>query len=284
MKILFKIIIYTFLLSYVSGCSTFSDKIDLAGIIDSTENWLFKEGDSKDEEASEIITDETVLENEEEEVFPDISEIPQERQEYDELEKEFFETEKSVKENSGNSTEEKIENNEILALDNDKISTVEENNIFAVSSIPKNIRLKLVKLLIESDPPVDNNMPVISEDIVVNEIGTKVAIIQFPDDSVIPDESASNVINELVNNHKSKKIKLVGHASRTGSNTTNGKRYNMEISYSRAETIKKILIKKGFPPENIKTSGKGDLEPLEGEAVQYGEAVNRRVEIFFISK
>lgn len=284
MKILFKIIIYTFLLSYVSGCSTFSDKIDLAGIIDSTENWLFKEGDSKDEEASEIITAEPVLENEEEEVFPDITEIPQERQEYDELEKEFFETEKSVKEISGDSKEEKIENNEILALDNDKISTVEENNIFAVSSIPKNIRLKLVKLLIESDPPIDNNMPVISEDIAVNEIGTKVAIIQFPDDSVIPDESASNVINELVNNHKSKKIRLVGHASRTGSDTTNGKRYNMEISYSRAETIKKILIKKGFPPENIKTSGKGDLEPLEEEAVQYGEAVNRRVEIFFISK
>ena len=283
MKILFKIIIYTFLLSYVSGCSTFSDKIDLAGIIDSTENWLFKEGDSKGEEVSDIITAETVLEKEEE-VFPDISEIPQERQEYDELEKEFFETEKSVKENSGDFTEEKIANDEILALDNDKIATVEENNIFAVSSIPKNIRLKLVKLLIESDPPVDNNMPVISEDIAVNEIGTKVAIIQFPDDSVTPDESASNVINELVNNHKSKKIKLVGHASRTGSNTTNGKRYNMEISYSRAETIKKILIKKGFPPENIKTSGKGDLEPLEDEAVQYGEAVNRRVEIFFISK
>ena len=87
-----------------------------------------------------------------------------------------------------------------------------------------------------------------------------------------------------MNSHKSKKIRLVGHASRTGSNTTNGKRYNMEISYSRAETIKKILIKKGFPPENIKTSGKGDLEPLEEEAVQYGEAVNRRVEIFFISK
>ena len=161
MKISFKIIIYTFLLFYVSGCSTFSDKIDLAGIIDSTENWLFKEGDSKDEEASDIITEEPVLENEEEEVFPDISEIPQERQEYDELEKEFFETEKSVKENSGDFTEEKIENDEILALDNDKISTVEENNIFAVSSIPKNIRLKLVKLLIESDPPVDNNMPVI---------------------------------------------------------------------------------------------------------------------------
>jgi flagellar motor protein MotB len=32
------------------------------------------------------------------------------------------------------------------------------------------------------------------------------------------------------------------------------------------------------------TSGKGDLEPLKNESEIYGEAVNRRVEIFFISK
>ena len=58
----------------------------------------------------------------------------------------------------------------------------------------------------------------------------------------------------------------------------------MEISIARADTIKNIFINKGFPANRITTSGKGDLEPLQNESEIYGEAVNRRVEIFFISK
>jgi len=58
----------------------------------------------------------------------------------------------------------------------------------------------------------------------------------------------------------------------------------MEISIARADAIKKIFINKGFPDNRILTSGKGDLEPLQNESEIYGEAINRRVEIFFISK
>ena len=58
----------------------------------------------------------------------------------------------------------------------------------------------------------------------------------------------------------------------------------MEISIARADTIKNIFINKGFPANRLITSGKGDLEPLQNESEIYGEAANRRVEIFFISK
>ena len=80
-----------------------------------------------------------------------------------------------------------------------------------------------------------------------------------------------------------KKIKLVGHSSKLGSDTVSGKRRNMEMSISRAQTIKNMLIKKGFDAGIISIIGKGDLEPLQDDTKKYGEAVNRRVEIFFIS-
>ena len=70
---------------------------------------------------------------------------------------------------------------------------------------------------------------------------TKIAIIQFPNNSVSPDDSANEVLNKIVNKYKGSKLKLVGHASKTGSNSINGKRINMEISFSRAEKIKEIL-------------------------------------------
>ena len=44
-----------------------------------------------------------------------------------------------------------------------------------------------------------------------------------------------------------------------------------------------MLINKGFDGLNIEVLGKGDLEPLKAEAEEFGEAVNRRVEVFFIS-
>ena len=57
----------------------------------------------------------------------------------------------------------------------------------------------------------------------------------------------------------------------------------MEISISRAQTIKNMLINKGYDGNKINVTGKGDLEPLLEESKKFGEAVNRRVEVYFIS-
>ena len=112
---------------------------------------------------------------------------------------------------------------------------------------------------------------------------TKVAIIQFPDNAIIPDNSADKVLEEISNFKGEKKLRLIGHASKTGSETVEGKRINMEISITRAQTIKNMLINKGFDGNNIEVFGKGDLEPLQEESEDFGEAANRRVEVFFIS-
>ena len=273
-----------FLITFTGvGCSSFSDKLDIAGVIDSTENWLFGE-----ESNTEAGTEETgeISKNEEvdlEEVFPDIADIPQDRPDFEELDQNFFQENELTKTKNSSVPEEDniLINKEKESLEN---LSAEKKNILAVLKIRENIRLNIVKLLINSDPLVDNTTALIKKKEII-ETGEKKAIIQFPENSFIPDQSSYEVIEEVIKIIGiDKDIKLIGHASRSGNDTTIGKRKNMEISIARADAIKKIFINKGFPDNRILTSGKGDLEPLQNESEIYGEAINRRVEIFFISK
>ncbi len=268
----------------MTGCSSITESLDISSIIDKTESWLFDYDEEKKKKSENELNDENsenTLEREEE-VFPDINDIPQEKPEFDQIDEEFFANDKDevediliVEENNS------VRNNEIAtASENSSLS--KNKNVQAISMVRENIRRKLSKLFFASDPPVNRNVNTINND--KNEkSGEKIAIIQFPNNSVIPDDSADLVLNEISKIKTSKKIKLVGHASKIGSDTISGKRRNMEISIARAQTIKNILVKKGFDEDKIVVTGKGDLEPLQGDTEKYGEAANRRVEIFFIS-
>ena len=279
---LFLIILSFFMIS----CSTMNDW-DVSKIIDKTERWLFEEEDNSDEKEVNIdeFNDKEVTEKkvEVEEVFPDINDVPQIKPEFEEIDENFFESESKeseINEPDNNN----VEVSQINQKDNIKIEDeLKKKNIFAVLEVRKNIRFKLAKMLLASDPPVDEQQPIIIESSSNDNIKiTKVAIIQFPNNSIIPDNSADKVLEQIVK-FKDKKLRLVGHSSKTGSETIEGKRINMEISISRAQTIKNMLINKGFDGNNIEVLGKGDLEPLKEEAEEFGEAVNRRVEVFFIS-
>ena len=279
---LFLIILSLFMIS----CSTMNDW-DVSKIIDKTERWLFDEENNSDEKEVNIdkfnnkeVTEKKV---EVEEVFPDINDVPQIKPEFEEIDENFFESESKeseINEPDNNN----VEVSQINQKDNIKIEDeLKKKNIFAVLEVRKNIRFKLAKMLLDSDPPVDEQQPLIIESSSNDNIKiSKVAIIQFPNNSIIPDNSADKVLEQIVK-FKDKKLRLVGHSSKTGSETIEGKRINMEISISRAQTIKNMLINKGFDGNNIDVLGKGDLEPLKEEAEEFGEAVNRRVEVFFIS-
>ena len=218
-----------------------------------------------------------------EEVFPDINDVPQIKPEFEEIDENFFESE-SNETQSSEADDDNVQVSQINKKDNIKIENQLKNkNISAVLEVRNNIRFKLAEMLLASDPPVDEEQPIIDSSLTDNIKITKVAIIQFPDNSVIPDNNADEVLNEIVKFKDEKKIRLVGHASKTGSETVEGKRINMEISISRAQTIKNMLINKGFDGNSIEVFGKGDLEPLQEESEEFGEAVNRRVEVFFIS-
>ena len=279
---IFSIILSLFMIS----CSTMNDW-DVSKIIDKTERWLFDEEDNSDEKEVNIdeFNDKEVTEKkvEVEEVFPDINDVPQIKPEFEEIDENFFESESKESE-SNEPNNNNVEVSQINQKDNIKIEDeLKKKNIFAVLEVRKNIRFKLAKMLLASDPPVDEQQPIIIESSSADNIKiTKVAIIQFPNNSIIPDNSADKVLEQIVK-FKDKKLRLVGHSSKTGNETIEGKRINMEISISRAQTIKNMLINKGFDGNNIDVLGKGDLEPLKEEAEEFGEAVNRRVEVFFIS-
>ena len=269
------------------SCSTMNDW-DVSKIIDKTERWLFDDiEDNSDEKQVNIdefngkeLTKEIV---EVEEVFPDINDVPQIKPEFQEIDENFFDSE--MKEIQSNEVDDNnVEVSQTNQEDNiKKENRLKEKNISAVLEVRKNIKFKLAKMFLDSDPPVDEQKPIVdissTDDIKV----TKVAIVQFRDNSIIPDNSADKVLEEIVKFKGEKKLRLVGHSSKTGSETIEGKRINMEISISRANTIKNMLINKGFDGKNIEVFGKGDLEPLKKEAEEFGEAVNRRVEVFFIS-
>ncbi len=275
-----------FLSFFVVSCSTVNDW-DVSKIIDKTERWLFDVEDNSEEKEVSLdeFNDKEFAEErvEVEEVFPDINDVPQIKPEFEEIDEDFFESEKKEIEGS-DADDNNVEVSQINQKDNiKKENGLKKKNIAAVLEVRKNIRFKLAKMFLDSDPPVDKQQPIIDISSSENIKITKVAIIQFPDNAIIPDSSADKVLEEIVKFKGERKLRLVGHASKTGSETVEGKRINMEISISRAQTIKNMLINKGFESNNIEVFGKGDLEPLQEEAEEFGEAVNRRVEVFFIS-
>lgn len=56
-------------------------------------------------------------------------------------------------------------------------------------------------------------------------------------------------------------IAVVGHADRIGKEA-----YNQKLSERRAEAVKAYLVRKGIPAEKIQTEGRGEAEPVTGDA------------------
>ena len=145
-------VLYFFLLISLNSCSTISETIDLAGIVDKTEDLFFgKEDETKDSNTENTDVNEVELSNED---IPDISEIPIEQPEFADLEKDFFDGEDSMPQKSQRDleidTEEKVIKNASLDAD-------EANNIIIISKIAENVRMRVKKLLLNSNPPTKND-------------------------------------------------------------------------------------------------------------------------------
>lgn len=270
----------------INGCSTISETIDLAGIVDKTEDLFFGNDEEKDVE-EETNKQETKEDDITEEDIPDITDIPTERPEFSDIEKDFFEGEKDI-EIEEVYQDKKVTTEQEVVKTSSKI-TLEEKNLQIISKIPENVRMRVRLLMYSSDPPTGNNAKAISyetknNDNVSYREDDKIAVFYFPNNSVTPDLKAQSVIGELVNIYKDNLLILVGHASALGSDNPGGKKINMNLSFSRAETIKNMLINKGFPLDSITVLAKGDLEPVinpNGESV---DSESRRVEVFLSSK
>jgi OOP family OmpA-OmpF porin len=69
-------------------------------------------------------------------------------------------------------------------------------------------------------------------------------------------------------------VEIQGHTDATG-----GHRANLRLSRARADAVRRELVTRGVPPEQIRTRGLGADRPLGDNRVAAGRALNRRVEL-----
>ncbi|HYH81439.1 MAG TPA: OmpA family protein [Longimicrobium sp.] len=69
-------------------------------------------------------------------------------------------------------------------------------------------------------------------------------------------------------------VLIVGHTDNIGTDAA-----NMTLSQRRAESAKSYLMSMGVPGERIRTSGRGEMEPVASNETDPGRQQNRRVEV-----
>lgn len=74
--------------------------------------------------------------------------------------------------------------------------------------------------------------------------------------------------------HPGLSIGIVGHADALGSDD-----YNQDLSVRRARAVGAALMDFGVPYRRIEASGRGEWEPIDSNATEWGRARNRRVEV-----
>lgn len=100
-------------------------------------------------------------------------------------------------------------------------------------------------------------------------------LFDFDSDRIRPDAAAN--LNELANSfvkYPNSDLLIVGHTDSRGDDA-----YNMSLSQRRANAASAYLAARGVPANRIKTSGRGEMEPVASNDTEAGMQQNRRVEI-----
>jgi outer membrane protein OmpA-like peptidoglycan-associated protein len=100
-------------------------------------------------------------------------------------------------------------------------------------------------------------------------------LFDFDSDRIRPDAAAN--LNELANSltkFPNSDLLIVGHTDARGEDA-----YNMNLSQRRANAASTYLQSRGVPASRIRTSGRGETEPVASNATDAGMQQNRRVEV-----
>ena len=100
-------------------------------------------------------------------------------------------------------------------------------------------------------------------------------LFDFDSDRIRSDAAANldNLASNLVK-FPGSDLLIVGHTDSRGEDA-----YNMNLSLRRANAASAYLIARGVPAARIRTSGRGEMEPVATNATDAGMQQNRRVEI-----
>jgi outer membrane protein OmpA-like peptidoglycan-associated protein len=81
-------------------------------------------------------------------------------------------------------------------------------------------------------------------------------------------------LRETLEANPSLTIELIGHTDAQGSEES-----NQGLSERRARSVYAWLVDNGITPSRLRTSGRGELQPIADNETVEGRALNRRVEV-----
>lgn len=112
----------------------------------------------------------------------------------------------------------------------------------------------------------------------VNAVGCWVldnVLFDFNKDVIKPEAFAQlDAIYEILEKNPAMSIELQGHTDNIGS-----KKYNMDLSQRRANSVANYLGNKGIARNRLATTGFGFDKPVALNSTDFGRSLNRRVEI-----
>ncbi|PJJ96260.1 cell envelope biogenesis protein OmpA [Lysobacteraceae bacterium NML03-0222] len=101
-------------------------------------------------------------------------------------------------------------------------------------------------------------------------------IVEFESGSAQLSARGAQVLDEMANAVKQigdAKIEIIGHTDSVGDRAS-----NLRLSQDRADAVKKYMIEKNIPANNMTTVGRGSDEPVASNDSAEGRARNRRIE------
>jgi outer membrane protein OmpA-like peptidoglycan-associated protein len=100
------------------------------------------------------------------------------------------------------------------------------------------------------------------------------------DSDVIRDAAGENLRNLATSLEKfpNTVLLVVGHTDAQGSDS-----YNQDLSARRALAASRYLGARGVASTRLRTSGRGELEPVATNDTEYGRSQNRRIEVAIIA-
>lgn len=128
-------------------------------------------------------------------------------------------------------------------------------------------------------PPVEVPGEPVQEDSLITFEESEVYSMYFENGSAEMEANSQMVVDqliELVGSNSTIALEISGHTDNIG----NSKK-NIELSYQRAEEVKKYLVEQGMTNE-ITTKGYGDSNPISTNDTEEGRYLNRRVDIKII--
>ncbi|MFH2204427.1 MAG: OmpA family protein [Elusimicrobiota bacterium] len=81
------------------------------------------------------------------------------------------------------------------------------------------------------------------------------------------------MIAKVMKDYSHVKLKVFGHTCEIGS-----KKYNLKLSRSRAQAVRRYLVGRGVDHRRIRAEGFGDTRPIASNNTDEGRKMNRRVE------